>query len=685
MLRHETDLDGNQIFIGHKTFGNSTGAWLEPAAVARPEGWLEVDPADFPHEGRVFSLDPRITRKSNGYVALFTITANAKAGARDTYSTDRVDEAIEIAHLLEIASADERRDLIMRSGVDRGSQEDSSLIVPLDANRVAFPRMQRSGPTTWVLSHLEHADRVPAYARPAGDFDWVAIEGRRFLLPGQVPRDVVGYVNWETDLAFLQTLIKRINKIARLRPGTEDFVVNDRLSNRLHNMLRDGEIIGEAAGANDAARDRLGEFLTKLDRETGAATAIAEALFGDQTIKNGLTKLSEEEAGAIRLREVERIRPEIVTEVEAGIADRLLELEALSAEIADAKSALVAKSEELQRVEGLVEAGIAGLSAGLGDIMKDIRETGRTLAQIMEVTGAVAPPPAPGLAPVGTHDAPWSNPRRSDVGAIAIEDLPGIAQTAAASSGLDEEFIRRLDIFARAGEIPVVVGNSAELLLDCYASVVAAGALTRMPLDPSILGPEDLWRRAGSDAATPLALAWQAAIADGSKVQIVCLDDVDRASLSEWFARFKSLYRSNRPDNLLLVATLSPGTVEMPLHATERGLHPMIVANVKTDALAAIVSGGGIGAADLRYLSGPTRSALTATDRRSLLARGAGSGVEGGDAANRLLAIHSSALAWLEPGKACDFAVNALLPSKSDPVVGRSDAVAEIHAERKTS
>jgi hypothetical protein len=685
MLRHETDLDGNQIFIGRKTFGNSTGAWLEPVAVARPEGWLEVDPADFPHEGRVFSLDPRITRKSNGYVALFTITANARSGARDDYSTDRVEEAIEIAHLLEIASADQRRDMIMRSGIDRGSQEDSSLIVPLDANRVAFPHMQRSGPTTWVLSYLEHADRIPAYARPAGDFDWVEIEGRRFLLPGQVPRDVVGYVNWETDLGFLQTLVKRINKIARLRPGTEDFVINSGLSSRLHTLLRDGEIIGEAAGANDAARDRLGEFLAKLDRETGAASEIAEALFADQTIKDGLTKLSDEEAGAIRLREIERIRPEIVTEVEAGIADRLLELEALSAEIADATIALAAKSEELQRIEGLVHAGVAGLSAGLGDIMKDIRETGRALSQIMEVTGAGAPTAVPGPATIGIQDAPWSNSRRNEVHAIAIEELPEIARTAAASSGLNEEIIRRLDILARAGEIPVVVGNSAELLLDSYASVVAAGGLVRMPLDPSILGPEDLWRRAGSGAATPLALAWQAAIADGSKVRIVSLDDVDRASLSEWFARFKSLYRSHRPENLLLVATLSPGTLEVPLDATERGLHPSVVANVKTDALSAILSGGGIDASDLRYLSGPTRAVLTASDRRSLLARAAGSGIEGGDAANRLLALHSSALAWLEPGMACDFAVRALLPSKPNPALGSSDAVTEIHPERKTS
>jgi hypothetical protein len=684
MLRHQTDLDGNDIYIGETIFEGSNFTRLIPYAIARADGWHIVDRDSFPEEGSVFSVDTQVIRKPKGYVVLFTKKWNDRPGGKDRYITTEIDEAIELAHSLVRLSTGDRRNIIMSEGIDRGSQEEPSMLVPSDDARVAFPRLQRSGPMgRWTLSLQENADRIRVYEAPA-DFDLITIDGRKFLLPGRLPTAAVGHVNWQTDGEFLQTLLKRLRRITQQRSGTDDFILTEKLLNKLRSLLRDGELIGEFAGANDAARERLGEFLANLDREAGAATAIADALFADEAIRSGLTKLSEEEADAIRLREIECIRPEIVTEVEATIKDRLLELETLSAEIVDAKSSLAAKSVELQRVEGLVQAGVAGLSASLGDIMKDIRETGRTLSQIMEVTGASAPTAVQGPATVAIQDAPWSNPRRHEVRAIAIKDLPEIARTAAASSGLDEEFIRRMDILARAGEIPVVVGNSAELLLGCYASVVAAGGLVRMPLDPSVLGPEDLWRRAGSGTATPLALAWQSAIADVAKVQIVCLDDVDRASLSEWFARFKSLYRSNRPDNLLLVATLSPGTLEMPLDATERGLHPSIVANVKTDALSAIVSGGGIDAAGLRYLSGPTRAVLTASDRRSLLAKAAGSGIEGGDAAHRLLAIHSSALTWLDPGKACDFAVRVLLPSKIDSVVAPSEPVSEIHAERKT-
>ncbi len=685
MLRHETDLESNEIYIGETMFEGSNFTRLIPYARARADGWHIVDPGSFPDEGNVFSVDPKVLRKPTGYVVLFTMKWNDRPGGKDRFITTSIDEAIEVAHTLVRLSPGVRRNVIMSEGIDRGCQEEPIMLIPSDETRVAIPRLQRSGTMgRWILSHQEDADRIPVYDAPA-EFDLVAIDGRKFLLPGRLPSNTIGHVNWQTDGEFLQTLLKRLRKITQLRSGGDDFVLTEKLSNRLYSLLREGELIGEFAGANDAARDRLSEFLANLDREASAATAIADALFADEAIRSRLTKLSDEEIEAIRLRESERIRPEIVAKVEGEIADRLTKLEALAVGIADAKAALADKSAELARVDGLLEASVAGLNAGFSNIMKDIRETGRTLSQIIELTGAAAPSPGAVAGAFDIHSAPWSNLRRSESSAISIEDLPGIAGMAAASSGLDEEFVRRLDIFARAGEIPVVIGNSAELLLECYASVVAAGRLVRMPLDPSIIGPEDLWRRAGSGAATPLSVAWQAALADGSKVQIVCLDDVEHASLSEWFARFKSLYRSSRPDNLLLVATMSPSTTKVPADASERALHPFVAANVKTDALSAILLRGGIDAAELRYLSGPTRAVLTASDRRSLLARVASSGIEGGDAAVRLLAIHASALTWLDPGKACDFAVRACLPINFDAVGVPRGAVAEIHAERKTS
>jgi hypothetical protein len=684
MLRRERDLAANEIYIGATLFENASVARLVPYAVATPDGWRKVDRDAFPDEGCVFSVDPKVVRKPKDYVVLFTMAVNDKGGGRDRYITTEVDEAVEILHRLEGAAGDELRDVVMRSGVERGAQEDPSVIVPLDATRVAFPRMQRSGPTTWVLSHLEHSDRVPTYARPPGDFDWVAIEGRRFLLPGQLPIEPTGYVNWQTDVEFFQSIVKRIRKISSLRSGTDDFVINDRLAGRLHGLLRDGDIIGEQAGANDAARDRLREFLTKLDREAGAASAIADALFADPAIKGELAKLSAQEIEALRATEIDRMRSGVVAEVEAGLAERRSELTSLAAEVSATSAQLHARTEELARIEGLLATGLESLGSGLGGVMRDIRDAGRTLSEIMALAGVEAPRAEVTGGSNQPEPAPWSVPRRNDAPSIGIEELAERARDVAASCGIDEDSIRRLDILARAGEVPVVVGNAAELLLERYAGLVAGGELVRMPLDPSVLGVEDLWRRGGSTVPTPLATAWNAAIADRSIVRIVCLDDVDRASLSGWFARFGALYRASRPENLLLVATLSPGTRQAPLDAKERGLHPVVTADVGSDALTAALSGAAGDEPQRRRLGGPLLAVPAVAERRSLLAKVVTSGIEGGDVAARLSAIHAAALSWHDSPNSCDFAVEVFAP-RSKPAGETGGTVSELHAERKTS
>lgn len=683
MLRYERDLAANQIYIGATLFENASFARLEPYAVATSSGWRKVERDEFPDEGNVFSVDPKVVRMPKDYVVLFTMAVNDKGG-RDRYITTEVDEAVEILHRLEASSRDTLRDVVMRSGVERGAQEDPSVIVPIDSTRVAFPRMQRSGPTTWVLSHLENSDRIPTYARPPTDFDWVGIEGRRFLLPGQIPIEPTGYVNWQTDVEFYQAIVKRIRKISSLRSGAEDFAITDRLASRLHGVLRDGDVIGEHAGANDAARDRLQEFLAKLDREAGAASTIAEALFEDPAIRGELAKLSATEIEALRASEIERMRSEVVAEVEASISQRRSELTDLTAEVSATSSQLHVKTQELARVEGLLATGIESLSSGLGAVMRDISDAGRTLWEIREIAGFDAPIEKVPHNPHRPEPPPWSTVQGHDATAIGIEELAEWARALARTHGIGEDSIQRLDILARAGEIPVIVGNAVELLIDCYACLVTGGDLVRMPLDPSVLGADDLWRRSGSTAPTPLATAWNAAIADPSNIRLVCLDDVDRASLSEWFARFGALYRASRPANLLVVATLSPGTQKAPLDARERGFHPIVTTDVGVDALAAALSAGDGDTRKRRRLSGPVLAAPSATDRISLLARVATSGIEGGDLAARLSAIHAAALSWHDNANACDFAVE-IFGTGRKPGGDAGGTVAELHAERKTS
>ncbi len=188
---------------------------------------------------------------------------------------------------------EERRIAVVQTGVDRGLQETPRILVPVGSDQLAIPTMQRVGTSSrWVLSYQEPADRIPIYRRHPEGLSWIQINGRRFALPGRVGFEVVGHLNWQTDVEFLQSLLKFVRKSANFRTGGDDFNLSERTIEKICTFYRDNGIIGDGIGTNEAMRGRIESFVAKLRNGSAASNQVATALFEHPSIKSALTALS---------------------------------------------------------------------------------------------------------------------------------------------------------------------------------------------------------------------------------------------------------------------------------------------------------------------------------------------------------------------------------------------------------
>ncbi|MBK3396320.1 hypothetical protein [Methylobacterium ajmalii] len=684
MLKREADLDGNDIYLGETMFEDRRIARLMPRALARPDGWVPVDPAWFPTEGCVFSIDPRVVNRPAGYVVLFTVGPTSAHGGRDRFVTTRVDEPIEVIRSLATVDPATLRRNVMTEGLDRGLQTEPRVVIAIQGRKLACPTLRLDeARRRWTLSHLESAERIELHPDDLGPEDTFAIDGRHYLLPGDLPSKVIAHANWQTDVEFLQYILKVLKKIPDFRSDSEDYKLNDKLTHKLWLLYRDTDMIGDKSGHFDAARGRLGEFLSTLTSSSEAAVRIADQIFADPAVQGRLAALSDGEREALRRDELERIRPAIVAEVDRELADRRAEVEALSGRVLELEDGLSKKSAELAGIEELFGSAMDRVRGNVGSILGEVRETGEAVTRLMDLAGLGRPEVVRDARSVST--SPWLAPQAAAASRVELTELPRIGASQVRKRGLDEAKFRCLDVLCRAGEIPVVYGDSAERLLESYASVISGGRLLRSPLDPTMLGPEDLWRHPGLGSPTPLAVAWGEASEDPIAVRLVCLDDIERAALADWFPRFRTLFRAHRPPNLLVVATSSVPVTRPEAEVLD--LDTVVRADGGDAAFAASIMKAGSRSDAMTMLTPPlVTSTVTAEDRSSLLVQLSELEGAGGDLGARLAAIYAAARTWLDHDGAAAFTLGLVSGRTGTKTKGAVTTVAfDTKSDRKIS
>lgn len=679
MLREEADLNRRDIYIGELHFVHEQRrfARLTGRAVATREGWKKVREDRFPDEGHVFSVDSRFIGKRPGYVVLFTIARNDYADAKDRFVADVVCEPYEYIESLTGCDPARLRHAVVTHGLDLKQQGDGKIVVPVGIEKLAVPSVRRSPETgLWTLSPAVDVEAVDTYENELRTTELFEIGGRRFVLPGRVPRLPTGTSNWQTDPEFLQMLLRRLRRNADFGSGSEDFRVSERLAQRMFTLYRDAGAIGEPFGALTAARDRMDEFLPRLTEGYEAVALIADAVLSNDAVKKALTTLTEQDKAELRLREAERIRPEVMRAIEEEVSQRRVVRDGLDEEILQAEETLKSSSERIAEVEAALAEATEKLDGKLGSFVSDMREAGQTLTHLIGMAGAES---HDGGKATRRSLAPWAQPGGSGAQVTAAE-LPGLLKGRAKSLGIDAQAFKLLDVHCRAGDIPTVSGGSGGTLVRGYADVVAGGRLVRQPLDPSVLGSEDLWRHPGSGLPTALAEAWSAAGKRPKETILVSLDDIDRASLSEWLPTFRSIFRASRPQNLLLLATAANGPTK---DTSSPDVEAAVVAEGSETALTAALMRAGPPLKITELGVGAPLSEVPQTARSELLKQARDAGISGADAGLRLLSLYAAAAVWADEEEACRIAISCLVGAGSSARPSTDPIPLDRHIDRK--
>ncbi len=558
-----TSIDGSEdfhsnTFLGRTLFRHSEAriARLKPIAIAKGTSWEPIADTtrQFPTEGSVFCRDEVAIGRPEGVYFTFRLVANE---GQDRYRAVDVEEPLEVLRDFGRRSPEDQRRVAVFEGLDRGNQRRPQAILPLKGNRYVMPPLFQDRDTgLWVVAHGQDLARIPVYAAE-GLFDGgrPVDAGRYFALPGQQLAKRVGLLNWEVDGDFLETVIGYVRKVAAKTPDPDLEGLSKKVIGRLRSALVAGEPLADQLEESESIRDRLPSFLAMLEGKREAGKRIAEALLNHPYVKSQVAELSQAERDAVRQSFETAMRTEIAERIEAEFKDKRLQIEAQNQTLTELQEEIDSASSRLDAIRIACDQDLTILRAGLADFRADVAKTDAALARISgldRVGGRTLP-----VGEIAADGFNWHVSGNSGAPLCQGDEFAARLLSAAKSVALSSHLMIGFDVALRAGEVPCLTGPGSETLLAAYARVMSAGALHRQPIDATLLGPDDMLRRPGSGAYTPLADAWNAARGDLNRPFIVCIGRFDGFPLPVWFESFIDLYRSTRPPNLLVLAMAS--------------------------------------------------------------------------------------------------------------------------------
>jgi hypothetical protein len=653
MLRDESDLIGNDIYIGITTVANQKINRITPLAVARPGGWLPIaKPKDaFPERGTVFTVDHSIVGREDVFV-LFTVghtQAFTPGHGHDRFITDSVCEPFEILSAFETKTPDERRKIASISGMRLGHQTLPQVILPLGAGKCAFPKLKfHPNESIWLVSPNEDPSKICFYEAEDSCDGGYLFDGRSFALPGRYPLREIGVINWQTDADFFASIVKLVKNTGDLQPGSPIQAFSKSVIERLQTSYSRAHIFNGVSGEMQAVRERLGEFLPKLEGGQFSIDEIANALMSNPAVKQSIDAISQKEAAATRIHVETEIKAEVHAAAVAEMETMFPAIKELNAEVAGLQRDKQALEADIAELKKLREVSVVEVERSFGALLGRFKAGGDRFSELIQTLrnlGLSIPSIQGDGSRRGFDDPPWNRHEESMGSEVTLDEFPGILGEAAKTVGLPLDVVAKFDIAARSGEIAIATGPAAESLLDLYATCFAAGVVYRVALDPTVLGIDDLWINPTRQRETPFAAGWKSALEFPDRPHLVCLGDLDCASLSNWFPGFAKTLKRSRPANLYVVATRS--TLAANAEPAADGDSGIVVEAKSNPNLATSIlmrSNGSL--IPKRVLCAPRISSLDDDDRIALVSLVAGRSALGPVDAHRFMILSAAAKSW---------------------------------------
>ncbi len=563
----------DMLYLGKVLYAADRVARFEPLAVKSNGRWVAIDDklALFPPEGKIFLPRP-LPGAAKDDVWTFRRRANEKIETgKDHFLVCDEREAIPVIDL-SMLSIEQARQRLFNQGVTLESPyEEVYAVVILAGALFCELKFNLSAHGFWKAEPV--SDLVPLMSLPR---EWVGLqtEGTLRYLPAEtVPRtSAVKFVNWCSDQEFVERVLEHIRK------HTQDIVASKygRLTREsVQHIARALSLTGLLPEAEDNVElnlERLTSDWPILEARFAATEQLTELVLASTAAKDALSQAVHE----AEKRTEEAIRPAIEErircEIEGGLTDAIAQRERLMADIellTQQRSSFECELREIEekRIKGRQE--LQSLSDNLRRVTRGLRATfqnmplseqplaqaivGRIEQAIGESTGK-----NPSLVP--SNVAPWAIPiELPETSEIDVTNLLTRFAIEARAHAVAADDLSLIDVFARGGELLLLLGSQAERALTAYARCVAGGAITSLYVDPSTIGLEDLWRVPGTQQPTAMAHAWNSAEAERDRLHIVCIRNVNAAPFHLWLASLNAVLLSPlRPRNLLFFATVTP-------------------------------------------------------------------------------------------------------------------------------
>ncbi len=605
-----------EVFLGRLVSVTTFVADIAPVAELVDGHWVSIDEPliRFPKRGLVRAEPSRLGSFKPKH-SLWLFRRKARTEGKYEWEAEGLERAKPLVDLSNLSLTEAKRTLL-EVGVALPQDQTRHAVVLLPDGAYCDGQFERKG-TKWVLKvppdgcvELRAADDRWRESVPLRDgMFWPVIGGEHGVS--------VGKVDWTPDKDFLHRFVDRYGRAVSAyfsyAEGSQDAPLK-----RLERLLSDSKLAALEAGDLEGTAQRLKGDWPNLSKQLKGLESLTELLFN-----SGQGRVLLEEAVRQRTEELSvQIETSRRIEIEAGLASVRSDLDCKRQELGrldGEKTALVAEiatlaqraDESVQRTRQL-EQRLSELKKSVEDangllrsarsevdlltLRRDEAEHERVVAEraVTEATNAVqrfvddarttlsetaaedwsvsagiartleallGPTAGPqSLLPSST--APWAVEVPSQPEEIGYSDLNQRLEAEAQAHGFLPDDLAWVDALSRAGELVLLTGPHVEYLPRAYARVVSGGNLSVMPLDPSVIGLDDLWRTPVSNRPTPLAFAWHRALTLPRQFVVLLLQNLDAAPFRLWAgALFSALQSPRRPKNLLVLATaMRPGS-----------------------------------------------------------------------------------------------------------------------------
>lgn len=537
------------FYLGHTDYKPKPYTRINCIAKAINGAWKKQSLIDeLPAVGKVFA--PSLAWVEENQLIAITIQANPKQvdDGQDHYI---VQDAFSPNIVLDYRSRsmEQIRYTLIESGLNNISPYTDEIIVALSDTECLVVKVK---PHPSHGRYVTSPGTIDIYSFNKAIFEGDTFNGQFLEIPEDTVGDFIREITWKLDQELLGDVLKKIKQFDEIDLSKRD---REKIISILHRAL---EITDENEDW-DSINEWIVGYSQRVTLSLGTPELIASTLFGMSSVREELERLKSQD----RQKYLNEEKPVIRQKIESELKDLNDNREILNVEIKENEENLrdlkVIVSECQDRISNLKSQllyEIKQLNQTFGDIQDlDSQDNSQLLERFkkaLQDSGKL-------ISPFDSSIPPWSRGNEAEnISLINNLEFPTILKEQAKKTGIPTEEMKLLDVSLRSGALTILPQQSAEILIPKYAQVITGGVFFREPLGPNILNLDDLWVQPSLGKSTGFARAWSTALQNPEQYHIIWLDGIQRTAVDLWLPSLVGvLYGSNRPKNLLIVATLA--------------------------------------------------------------------------------------------------------------------------------